>query len=48
MPRDGAGSGIGPTIARAIVEARSGTLTACSGGPEAGATFRIHIPSNRT
>jgi len=42
--RTSAGSGIGLTIARAIVEAHGGTLTAHSGGPETGATFRICIP----
>lgn len=42
--RTTAGSGIGLTIARAIVEAHAGTLTATSGGPDAGATFRIRLP----
>lgn len=39
-----AGSGIGLTIARALIEAQAGTLTAHSPGPGAGATFTIHLP----
>jgi signal transduction histidine kinase len=39
-----AGSGIGLTIARAIVEAHGGTLTATSSGLGTGATFRITLP----
>lgn len=46
--RNGAGSGVGLTIARAIVEAHGGTLTARSAGPETGATFRIHLPTDGT
>ena len=42
--RTTAGSGIGLTIARAILEAHDGTLTATSGGPGAGATFQIRLP----
>jgi two-component system sensor histidine kinase BaeS len=41
--RTSAGSGIGLTIARAIVQAHGGTLTASSGGPGTGATFRIRL-----
>jgi two-component system sensor histidine kinase BaeS len=42
--RTSAGSGIGLTIARAIVEAHGGTLTATSGGPARGAAFRFELP----
>lgn len=37
------GSGIGLTIARALIEAQAGTLTAHSPGPGAGSTFTIHL-----
>jgi two-component system sensor histidine kinase BaeS len=40
-----AGSGIGLTIARAIVQAHGGTLTASSDGTGTGSTFRIHFPA---
>ena len=46
--RTTAGSGIGLTIARAIVQAHGGTLTASSEGPGTGATFRIHFPAQST
>ena len=46
--RTTAGSGIGLTIARAIVQAHGGTLTASSEGPGTGATFRIHFPAHAT
>ena len=38
------GSGIGLTIARALITAHGGTLTAASGGPGAGAQFTITLP----
>ncbi|MEN8039949.1 MAG: HAMP domain-containing sensor histidine kinase [Actinomycetota bacterium] len=38
------GTGIGLAIARSIVDAHSGTLTAASEGSGKGATFTIHIP----
>lgn len=45
--RDRAGSGIGLTISRAIIEAHGGRLTAHSDGPGRGATFRITLPAGR-
>jgi len=42
---DGAGSGIGLTIARAIVEAHHGQLSGHSEGPGAGAQFEIVLPT---
>jgi signal transduction histidine kinase len=39
------GSGLGLTIARAIVEAHHGTLTARSDGPGLGASFTITLPA---
>ena len=41
---DSRGSGLGLTIARAIVEAHHGTLIAHSDGPGKGARFTIMIP----
>lgn len=38
------GSGIGLTIARALIEAQAGTLTAHSPGLGAGSTFTLHLP----
>ena len=42
---DSTGSGLGLTIARAIVEAHHGTLTAQSDGPGRGASFTIMLPA---
>lgn len=42
--RASGGSGIGLTIARALVEAHGGTLTAASAGPGTGATFTVALP----
>lgn len=42
--RDAAGSGIGLTIARALVEAHGGWLTAASEGVQRGATFTLTLP----
>lgn len=43
-PRQDSGSGIGLTIARALVEAHDGTLTAHSAGAGAGARFVVRLP----
>ena len=40
-----AGSGIGLTIAQALVEAQGGRISADSDGPGTGATFTIHLPA---
>ncbi len=42
---DSPGSGLGLTIARALIEAHGGTLTANSQGPGRGATFTITLPT---
>jgi signal transduction histidine kinase len=42
---DSSGSGLGLTIARALVEAHGGTLTAKSEGLGRGATFTITLPA---
>lgn len=39
------GSGIGLTIARALVSAHSGTITAASAGHGTGACFTITLPA---
>ena len=39
------GSGIGLTVARALIEAQNGTLTAGSRGPGAGSHFTISLPT---
>ena len=46
--RDGGGSGLGLTIARAIAEDHGGTLTAASGGPGCGSTFTLSLPARDT
>lgn len=46
--RANGGSGIGLTIARALVTAHGGTITAASGGPGAGARFTITLPADGT
>jgi signal transduction histidine kinase len=43
---DSTGSGLGLTIARAIIEAQHGTLTARSDGPTEGACFTIVLPAS--
>ncbi|MGC5041145.1 sensor histidine kinase [Streptomyces sp. DT190] len=42
--REHGGSGIGLAIARALVQAHGGTITAHSEGPGKGAVFRISLP----
>jgi len=41
---DGSGSGLGLTIARAIITDHGGTLTAASDGPGTGSTFTVTLP----
>ena len=45
---DGSGSGLGLTIARAIITDHGGTLTADSRGPGTGATFTVTLPAAPT
>jgi signal transduction histidine kinase len=40
-----AGSGIGLTIAQALVDAQGGRISAQSDGPGTGTTFTIHVPA---
>ncbi len=42
---DSGGSGLGLTIARALVQSQNGDLTAHSDGPGTGSTFTIRLPS---
>lgn len=44
--RDRGGSGIGLTIARALVVAHGGTIAVDSPGPGAGSTFTVRLPSH--
>jgi signal transduction histidine kinase len=46
--REHGGAGIGLAIAKALVEAHDGRITASSHGPGAGATFTITLPAHRT
>jgi signal transduction histidine kinase len=43
--RDGAGSGIGLTITKAIINGHHGTITAHSDGPGRGASFEVTLPA---
>jgi signal transduction histidine kinase len=43
--RVGGGSGIGLTIARHLVEAQGGTITATSPGPDQGSIFTMTFPA---
>lgn len=42
--REHGGAGIGLAIARALVEAHGGTISAASAGPGAGSTFTVELP----
>ena len=43
-PQDGAGLGIGLTLARALVELHGGRVEAASAGPGLGSSFTVHLP----
>lgn len=43
--REHGGSGIGLSIARALVQAHGGEITAASAGPGQGAGFSVRLPS---
>lgn len=45
--REHGGAGLGLAIARALVEAQGGTISAASAGPGCGATFTFHLPVPR-
>lgn len=42
--REHGGAGIGLAIAKALIDAHGGTITATSGGPGAGSTFIFSLP----
>ena len=42
---DGAGSGLGLTIVRGVIEAHGGSVEAASDGPGTGARFTVRLPS---
>ena len=45
--RESGGLGLGLSIAKQLIEMHGGTITAESGGPNTGATFRVTLPSRR-
>jgi signal transduction histidine kinase len=44
LDRDQPGTGIGLNIARTLVRAHGGEITASSPGPNQGATFQVTLP----